>query len=203
MLFATAFLFGLTLALAVGPVALIILGAAAAHGTVVGLRAGLGAALADLAYAAAALAVGGWVAPALIAHDTALRTAAALVLTLFGLWMVRGALKPAPASTPEAPAAQPGLARRPTATLFLLTIVNPLTIVLFLGFTAHLPPDADGIGIAAATLAVFLGSLVGQSLFALGGAGLGRLLRDGPWIGRLNLFSGVAVTLFGVAGLLH
>lgn len=204
MLLATAFLFGLTVAAAVGPIALLILNTGLAAGPLAGLRSGFGAALADLLHAAVALALGGAVAPVLLANDGALKLAAAAILTLFGIRMLWTALRPATPGTGPGmgPAAKPGaLHRRPTLTTFLLTVTNPLTVLLFLGFTAHLPAEADAATAALAALAVFAGSLAGQSVFALGGAGLGRLLRDGPWITRLNVLSAAGVTLFGVAGL--
>lgn len=198
MFLVTAFLFGLTLAAAVGPIALLIMNTGMTAGPAAGLRAGLGAALADLCYAAVALTAGGALAATLAAHDAALRLAAAAVLTGFGLWMLRGALVGGEAAARRPP---PAMARHPLLATFALTVVNPLTVLLFLGFTAHLPPSPGPGTVALATLAVFAGSAVVQAAFALGGAGLGRLLRDGPWVRRLNIASALGVTLFGVAGL--
>jgi threonine/homoserine/homoserine lactone efflux protein len=47
-------------------------------------------------------------------------------------------------------------------------------------------------------LSLFLGSLAIQVVFALGGAGLGRVLSDPRWIRGLNVASGLALIAFGL-----
>lgn len=80
-----AFLFGLTLAVAVGPIALLILGYGTRHGLRAGGPAALGAALADLTYALMAFFLGNRLAPHLEAHTAGLRLTASLVLLGLGV----------------------------------------------------------------------------------------------------------------------
>ena len=93
MILLTAFLFGATIGIAVGPIALLIAGTGLKHGAWAGIRAGLGAATADLLYALVALTAGSLIAPALAANRGPIELGAAGLLTGFGLWMLYGALK--------------------------------------------------------------------------------------------------------------
>ena len=122
---------------------------------------------------------------------------AALTLILFAAWMAWGALKPAK------PVGARQTAPRPYLTTLALTAVNPLTVILFLGFTGRIPPNTtltDQVGVA---LVLAVGSLIVQSAFALGGAGLGKALTDPRWIRRLNLLSAAGIAGFGIFGLIQ
>lgn len=77
-------LFGVTMASAVGPIALLILSYGICDGLKPAAAAGLGAALADLIYAGVAFALGSLLLSALARHDTVLKLAAALTLVLLG-----------------------------------------------------------------------------------------------------------------------
>lgn len=195
MLILEAFLFGLTIAAAVGPIAILVMNYGLRLGPWAGLRAGAGAATADLLYAVAALAVGTAVAAAIGPHRRDFEIVAALALIGFAAWMVQGLLKPARAA--EARATSP----RPYLTTLALTVVNPLTVILFLGFTGHIPPHTPLLEQAAVAVVLAMGSLIVQSAFALGGAGLGKVLTDPRWIRRLNLASAAGIAAFGVYGL--
>ncbi|MFM2041508.1 MAG: hypothetical protein RLY86_84 [Pseudomonadota bacterium] len=204
MILLTAFLFGATIGIAVGPIALLIAGTGLKHGAWAGIRAGLGAATADLLYALVALTAGSLIAPALAANRGPIELGAAGLLTGFGLWMLYGALKAGRVAViarqaASGPGSGPGPGR-PFLTTLSLTIVNPLTVLLFLGFTAHLPADPDTATVLMAAFALFLGSLAMQMVFALGGAGLARVLKDPAWIHRLNILSALGITAFGLAG---
>lgn len=195
MLILEAFLFGLTIAAAVGPIAILVMNYGLRLGPWAGLRAGAGAATADLLYAIAALAVGTAVAAAIGPWRREFEIVAALALIAFAAWMAWGLLKPA-----EATGAKP-TAPRPYVTTLALTAVNPLTVILFLGFTGHIPPDTALAEQAIVALVLALGSLIVQSAFALGGAGLGKVLNDPRWILRLNILSATGIAAFGVLGL--
>lgn len=199
----TAFVFGFTIAIAVGPIALLIVNLSAAGGLRAGAASGLGAALADLTYALLAFLGGAALAPWIAAHAAPLRAAAAGVLVLLGLWMAAGALRRLrrPADAAEAQA-RPLPFRRPLLATYLLTAVNPLTLLFFSGFALQLPPAPTPARAAGYALCLFLGSLVVQQSFALGGATLGRVLARPAWLLALNLASGLGICLFGVAGLL-
>jgi len=195
MLILEAFLFGLTIAAAVGPIAILVMNYGLRLGPWAGLRAGAGAATADLLYAVAALAVGAAVAKAIGPHRQAFEIAAALALIGFAAWMAWGLLKP------EKPAEAKPTKPKPYLTTLALTAVNPLTVILFLGFTGRIPPGAPLPEQAVVAVVLGLGSLIVQSAFALGGAGLGKVLTDPRWIRRLNLASALGIAVFGGWGL--
>jgi threonine/homoserine/homoserine lactone efflux protein len=197
---AKSFLFGVTMAAAVGPIALLI----ASYGIRDGLRpaaaAGFGAALADFAYAGVAFALGSLLLSALARHETIVKLASALTLVLFGAWLAGRAWRASPAA---APAAHPGRVAAPLITTFALTIVNPLTIVLFAAFSAQLPAATSVSAIAAAAFALFLGSLTVQLVWAAGGSLVARFLSSAPALRAVSVTSGAAIAAFGVVGVLE
>ena len=195
MILLEAFLFGLTIAAAVGPIAVLVMNYGLRLGPWAGLRSGAGAATADLLYAVLALSAGAAIAAAIGPHRRAFEVVAALALVAFGVWMAWGALKPAKA------AEQKPTRPRPFLTTLALTVVNPLTVILFLGFTGRVRPDTPLLTQAGVAVLLGLGSLIVQSAFALGGAGLGRILADPGWIRRLNLVSALGIAVFGLWGL--
>jgi threonine/homoserine/homoserine lactone efflux protein len=92
-------------------------------------------------------------------------------------------------------------AQRPFLTLLLLTLVNPLTVLIFVGFAGQLPLGGSVRAAALLALAVFAGSLIVQTVFALGGAALARVLSDWRWQRLLNGLSGAAIAAFGLHGM--
>ena len=190
-----AFVFGAVVAGAIGPIALLIFGKAAREGMAAGFVAGAGAALADLAWALAAFSIGALVLPLLAAHDTAIRLGCALVLIGLATWMLvnlarRGA----------APAAAPPAARAFLPT-FGLTIVNPMTLVVFAGIVPQLPVAGSLANAAALAVALAAGSLVVQSAIAGAGAGLGAALPGDGWRRAVTAAAAAGILAFGIYGL--
>lgn len=186
-----AFLFGLTLAASVGPIALMIVNYGALVGARAAVLAAFGAALADGGYAILAFVSGQAVQPFLKTFSGGLHLWASVVLILFGLWMLRGALK-----TGSLSAAQ-GSVRRPLLSTWLLTVTNPLTIVAFLGFSAQVVAPGDVRQSLSLAVCVFLGSLLAQLTFALGGVAFSRLLLRL----RIAVWSALGIMAFGGWGL--
>ena len=87
-----AFAFGVVVAGAIGPIALLIFGTGARQGFGAGAFAGLGAALADLLYALAAFTAGALLLPLLVAHERAIGIGCALLLVGLGATMLAGQL---------------------------------------------------------------------------------------------------------------
>jgi threonine/homoserine/homoserine lactone efflux protein len=191
-----SFLFGVTMAAAVGPIALLILSYGVRAGFRPAAAAAVGAALADFAYATIAFSLGAVVLAALARYEPALKLVAALALVLFGAWLAGRAFRAVPDAAP-APAGQ----ARPLLTTFALTVVNPLTIALFVAFSAQLPAAKSVAAIGAAAFALFLGSLAVQLAWAAGGAVIARFLAHPAAVRALNVGSGLAVAAFGVVGL--
>ncbi len=195
MLALEGFLFGLTIAAAIGPIALLIMNYGIRFGPWAGLRSGAGAASADFLYALAALFAGVAITAAIGPRRVVFEVAAAGILIAYAVFMWTAAWK----STGEARSkpARP----RPYLTTLGLTVFNPLTVIVFLGFAGGAPSHVS-IGELLLTAAmVALGSLLVQSIIALGGAGLGRLLASPAWLRRLNLASAAGIAAFGLWGL--
>ena len=193
-----AFLFGATIAAAIGPIALLIVNYSLSHGLGQGLRSALGAAGADFSYALVAFLAGQGAARVIEAREF-LEAAAAIVLILFGAWMATAALR---RRVPVGPSAATGGKRiRPLLATYVLTLINPLTIVAFLGLAPQLPLGGSTWMTVALAASLFAGSLMVQILFALAGAGIGRSLARPGVIRTLNVASGIGIALFGIAGL--
>lgn len=193
-----AFLFGATIAAAIGPIALLIIHNGVRYGAGPALASAAGVAAADFVYAVAAFAAGSGAAALLAREQRLFEIAASAVLTGIGAWLALAALRP------KTPPAQGGAARRiGFGGTFLLTLANPLTIVLFAGFSGQLALSerwADALYFAAL---IFAGSLPVQAGYALFGAFVHRLAPGAATLRALNLASASGIALFGLYGLVR
>ena len=190
-----AFLFGVIVAGAIGPIALLIFGTGARQGFAAGALAGLGAALADLLYALSALSAGALVLPYLAEHERAIQVGCGLLLVALGAWMLFRLLK-----APDAPAAAvpAGSAFWPT---FLLTVVNPLTFVVFAGVVPQLPVAGSLARAAGLALAVAAGSAAVNVAIGGSGAALGRVLPGEGGRRAVTAAAAAGIAAFGIYGL--
>jgi threonine/homoserine/homoserine lactone efflux protein len=198
--FLQSFLFGVTLAAAVGPIALLIVNYGISQGFRTAFAAGCGAAVADLLYAMLAFVAGAQLLAWLADKQDGFRRLSSMVLVLLGLWMMWRAWASKVTQNPAAGMVT-ARAQRPFLTLLLLTLVNPLTVLVFVGFAGQLPLGGSVRAAALLALAVFAGSLMVQTVFALGGAALARVLSDWRWQRLLNGLSGLAIAAFGLHGM--
>jgi threonine/homoserine/homoserine lactone efflux protein len=193
-----AFLFGITVAAPLGPIAVLLIRTGLNHRYAAALAGALGVALADFTYALVALSASSGLAVALRAHQSAVRIAGSVLLIGLGLWLATAAMRRANAlpSADKTGAQAPGLIR-----LYLLTLANPLTILLFIGFSGQMTV-AEGIaGVAAGAVFLFLGSLIVQASYATLGALLQRWLTAPRLVRAFNTVSALGVAAFGVYGL--
>jgi threonine/homoserine/homoserine lactone efflux protein len=190
-----AFLFGVIVAGAIGPIALLIFGTGARQGIAAGAFAGLGAALADLAYALAAFSAGALVLPYLAEHDQVIQVGCALLLVGLGAWMLAAQLKAG-----DAPAA-PAAAARSFLSTFLLTVVNPMTFVMFAGVVPQLPVAGSLARASALALALASGSAAVN--VAIGGAGamVGRALPGERARRAVTAATAAGILGFGIYGI--
>lgn len=190
-----AFVFGAVVAGSIGPIALLIFGIAARAGFAAGALASLGAALADLVYALAAFWLGALILPQLAAHETAIRIGAALLLIGLGLSMLVKTGRSSAAAKAHRSAAGSLL------TIFLLTIVNPMTLVVFAGIVPQLPVAGSPANALWLALALSAGSVCVQFTIAGMGAALGSALPgEGPRR-AINLAAATGILAFGIYGL--
>jgi threonine/homoserine/homoserine lactone efflux protein len=194
-----AFLFGVTIAAPVGPIALLLIHIGLSHRLSAALAAALGVALADLTYAVLALAAGSGVFALLHAHDRNIRLGSSLLLILLGFWLALRALRmpAAPTDGAEKPRNRaPSLVQ-----LYLLTLANPLTILLFVAFSGQMTTGAGVGAVLYGSLWLFLGSLTVQAGYASFGAALRRWATTPSAVRKINAMSGFAIAAFGVWGI--
>jgi len=161
---------GAVIAMPFGPVGMLCLQRAVVMGLRVGLSSGLGAAAADAFYGAVAAFGLTFVSDFLAEHAAILQIGGGLFLMAMGLRLAMG--KP-PHKTVEVPKRRYAGA---FASIFLLTLANPMTVVAFLAIFAGfgLGHAQSRAGEAAAVVSgVFCGSMVWWTAIAFGG----RLLR--------------------------
>ncbi|CAG9221713.1 LysE family translocator [Burkholderia vietnamiensis] len=192
------FLFGLTVALSVGPVALMIANHALRAGMASGVRASAGVATADGCYAVAAFTIGAMLAHTLASHLAQFRLVGALVLLAMGARMLWHALKDR-RRTLDGAAPPPGT--RPFTSMFFVTLANPLTILLFYGYAAAAAGAHRHWLLGAAC--VFAGSLVGQLVFAFGGGAIARVVKSPRWLAASHVLAALVVLAYGVAGIVR
>ena len=186
---------GFTIAAAVGPISLLTIRRTLAHGQVYGLASGLGVALADSTYAAIA-AFG-------LTAITSVLVGGRMILGLVGgAFLVVLAIRTMTSRPAEVAVAteRPGLLAA-FASIFGLTMTNPMTILSFAGLFAGLGlTGTGGADPALLVLGVFLGSaswwVVLTSVVAI--------LRAKVTIGALtwvNRLSGAAILAFAIVAI--
>ena len=190
-----AFVFGAVVAGAIGPIALLVFGTAARQGFAAGAFAGLGAALADFLYALAAFSIGALVMPLIAAHEKTIAIGCALLLIGLGAFMLHGLARGGEEAAVPRPASQ---ALMPT---FLLTIVNPMTLVVFASIVPQLPVAGSFANAAASALALASGSAGVQLAIAGSGAALGRAMPGENGRHAVTAAAAAGIVAFGIYGL--
>ncbi|OED08013.1 LysE family translocator [Burkholderia sp. A2] len=193
------FLFGLTIALSVGPVALMIANYGMRAGTATGVRAAIGVAAADGCYAVVAFTIGAMLASTLASHLPLFRVVGALVLLAMGARMLWQALRDRRRTLDGDVPTPPG--DRPFVSMFFVTLANPLTILLFYGYATAAAGAHRHWLVGAAC--VFAGSLAGQLVFAFGGSAIGRFVKSPGWLAASHMVAALVVLGYGVAGLMR
>ena len=183
---------GFTIAMAVGPITLLVIRRTIDHGGVYGFASGLGVATADATYGGVAAFGLTAITSVLVASHTVLGIVGGVIIALIGLRTML-----ARPTGPAVDAERPGLIGA-FASIYALTMTNPLTIVLYAGVFAGIGLSA-GAGFVDAlvlTLAVWLGSTLWWVVLCTPVAWLRERVSTGIllWVNRL---SGAALVLFG------
>ncbi len=191
-----AFAFGAVVAGSIGPIALLIFGTGARQGFAAGALAGLGAALADFLYALGAFLAGAVLLPLLAAHEPAIRAVCSLLLIGLGAALLVGLL------TERAGPEAARLAARAFLPTFLLTIVNPMTFVMFAGIVPQLPVAGSFALAAGLATALATGSAAVNVVIGGAGAALGTALPGARARRAVTAAAAFGILGFGIAGLL-
>ena len=188
---------GLAISAPVGPIGVLCIQRALAGGRILGLVSGLGAAAADAIYAAVAALGLAFISEILIGQQALLRLIGGGILLFLGIRILLS--KPAEKPAPEE---RYGLAGAYASTL-VLTLTNPLTILIVAAIFAGLGPEMISGNLLSGVpliLGVFLGSALWSSLLTGGvsrvrGRFTPRMMR---WV---NWGSGAIIVLFGVTAM--
>lgn len=188
---------GFSIAAPVGPIGLLCIRRSLAHGRMSGLVSGLGAATADACYGSVAAFGLTAVSQALVGQRVWLNLIGGLFLCYLG---VRTFLsKPASRS---ADAGHRGLISDYASTV-LLTITNPMTIIMFVGAFAGLGLANRGGDYASASMVVagvFLGSALWWLVLSSSVSLIGKKMND-SWMSLVNKVSGAIIAGFGLYAL--
>ncbi len=191
MIFLVGFLTGLALVAPIGPVSLALFGLGAEQGRRAALAGAGGVVLADSLTMPVALASAGF----LVSLDPTIVRSFEVVM---GLALVALAVSTIVASdrAREAVAA----IRRPTRTLAVMTIVNPLSLVAWAGVALALPTSLRSpAAMAVFGLGLVLASAFWHSGLAVAAGSIARRMGDGP---RTVVTRISGLVLLGIGGLL-
>ena len=184
---------GFSIAAPVGPISLLCIRRTAAEGWVAGFISGLGVASADAVY-------GGIAAFGLTAVSTLLISQRQWIQAIGGIFLLYLGIKifwakpvPENASTE----AKTSLVKA-YASIFFLTLTNPMTILSFVGVFAGLGITGGNLLESAQTVAgVFLGSALWWLVLS-GAVGLVRGRLNAKALSWINLGSGLVIVIFGL-----
>lgn len=185
---------GLTIAIPVGPIALMTIQRTLNHGRAVGLATGLGAATADLVYGAIAAFGLTLISSFLIDHKIWFSVVGGLFLCYLGLRTLL-----TPPVTKAATVRQNSVLSAYTSAV-LLTLTNPPTILFFMAIFAGLGLANAGLSYAAAmsmVIGVFSGSAAWWLTLSYG-VGLFRTRFNPTALGWANKIAGVTICIFGI-----
>lgn len=197
-LFVTGFVFGLSIAAPVGPIAVLCIRRTLADGRLYGLISGLGTATADAVYGCVVGLGVTFVSDFLVSQQLWLRLLGGGFLCLLG---AQAFLSKPPMQ--ESSAAKRGLVSAYVST-FVLTLTNPLTVFSFVAIFAGFGAVGSGVGYASSlvlVLGVFLGSLMWWFVLSWM-VSLVRSRFTAYWMRWINIFSGTIILGFGLVVLL-
>lgn len=199
--FLQGFGIGLSVAAPVGPIGLLCIRRSIAQGFLIGFSSGLGAAAADAAYGSVAAFGLTLISNFLVDQRIWLGLVGGLFLCYLGLATFFAKPSDQPAKS------ESGTALRAFLSTLLLTLANPMTVLMFgaifAGFGLGRNPATATYASAAIMVAgVFLGSACWW-LFLSGTAGYLRGKITFQWMTRINRLSGLIILIFGVLALLR
>lgn len=200
-LVATGIVIGIGVNAPIGPVNVMCIHRAIRNGPTSALAAGVGAWIADVAFAAAA-AYGVTAITAFIeGHLAVIKVVGGAILVAFGVKLLY-----APSSTSDAPPNDTKLSLfRAGLTSFALTVTNPAVLLGFFAIFGGLAGIGEKRGDFGAAALLTLGVAIGSAGWWLALSTGASRLRDQlaeKWLGRINTITGGGLALFGFAVLI-
>ena len=197
MTYTATFIFGITLAISIGPISILILNQSINCGIRNGVLCGLGAAIADFTYAMVAFTAGHLIFPVLENEKENIPLFSSAVLIIFSFWMIITIFKKKSSTSKSKYSLT---CRLPFLTTYGLTITNPLTMVAFSGLAGFLSSGKDA-DILLHALLIFIASFIIQMLIAFTGSKLSHLFSSPKILLYFNLASALGILIFGIAKL--
>lgn len=194
-----AYLFGLTIALSIGPITLLIVQRSMSRGLWSGVTTAIGVALADGTLAVVAFSIGVPVLRFFESYRTSVQMVSSGILLAIAVWIFILSLQKFRANEKTVAVVSTG---KDLVSSYLLTLHNPFTIALFLGILGSFTGISSTIEISLFALLLFLGSLTGQLLFAFTASCLRNFFQDVRSIFILNTLSAIGIALFALSTLL-
>lgn len=193
-------IYGLLVAAPVGPIGILCIKRSIVQGRTYGIVSGLGAASADLIYGIiGALGISG-LAAFLSGYKAWIQLAGACILLIIGFNMYRASAAVANDDRPR-----PASLLRSYLSAFLMTLSNPMTIMLFIGIISSAGLVAEHghpVRIIALLAGIFLGSALWWVLLCTLSGSFSKRLRPGGmrWVNRI---SGIAIMALSIISILQ
>lgn len=195
-LIAKGALIGLSVAAPIGPMSMLTMRRTLERGMWAGLFSGLGIASADATYGAIAAFGLSSLSDALIDYQRAIRLIGGLAMLYIGIRILQSARQPSQAHAEIQSGDSP---LRIAATMYLLTLSNPTTILSFAAIFGGL---GLSLGSSTADSAVLVGSVfAGSMLWWLGLCGLLTKIRSRltpSWFARIDLAAGTIILVMAM-----
>lgn len=190
--FQQSLLFSMVLSISFGPIALIILRQSILYGRLSAVPSALGAAIADVLYAAVALMGAALVSVFVIEYRNLLVVVSIVYLFYLGLKILKYA-------DPDMSVSQ----QAGFMSVFALTMTNPLTIVTITSYVFANHSSGPTVNIPAFLSGFFIGSFACQMVYALGGDAVGKVFSGSLNLRILNWLSGCYLIAFSIWKLHH
>ncbi|UHA72686.1 LysE family translocator [Paenibacillus sp. 481] len=183
---------GFLIAAPVGPIGVLCIRRTLSQGRLYGLVSGLGAAMADVIFGCIAAFGLTFITQFMLDQQSWIKLIGGIFLCVLGI----KCMKSKPEGKP-APSSKSGLLKAFIST-FLLTLSNPITIILFLGLFAALGLSQGGSTFSGyvLVLGVFIGSVFWWLLLSLGIGWFRKFMNDN-FLVWLNRISGSVLICFG------
>jgi len=189
----SSFIFGITLAISIGPIAMLIINRSINCRLQTGILTGLAAAFADFTYCIISFVAGAAISVLLIHYEVLLKDFASITLIFFGAWLLLNAFK----NSNKVVNNSGSSCNRPFISTYALTLANPLTIVAFSGFAAQSAIRSFNV-IIFSSIALFAGSFLIQVSLALFGTALKKFISNRSIIFFLNIISSSSIIGLGL-----
>lgn len=195
MTFLSAYLFGLTLALTVGPMTLLIVHRGIHKGLWSSLATATAIAGADFTYAIFTFGIGRSIVQFMQSYEVYVQVFSGVVLLALAIHVFYSAFQKYVHHQKIVAAKSAG---SDFLSAYLLTMHNPMTVALFLGFIGYLTDATSFASVFGYSLSLFLGSLSGQVAFAVTASSLRGFFQNQASMFILNAMSAIGIAVFGI-----